>query len=361
MEVVALRIGCLVALSALLGAGCGADDDTSAEHPPVAAVEPSGNAGPGLLGAGEDQVGQPARSPAQRALPPATAAPIPPVETASRAKPGSGASVAAAWTAGPVPGAAPAPAAALLRGAQGSPFHVFGNDVYTWDADRQIVILEIPVGHESLTDIRVQQGYPYGTVEDTPGTRAWTEQCARRYTEDALAAPAAAFGAISAQGVYSCLGGLVHLGDLLARYWWAEEGLTCLANAVSDHSRHGDDRIRPLALCPSIGYRPAEPRPRGWLKQRCEEIVAANPNSGYPTDSSGIYRAADPLPTCWEPLLDVIEAHAAEGAEIGLPDSPHHCYHAFLGYAWARQTGREGRPPSDLAIGCHYRAFEAAP
>ncbi len=256
------------------------------------------------------------------------------------------------------PSQGPRDSSALLQGSQNSPFHQFGDGVYSWDDHGRIVVLAVPVNHPSLGEIRDALGYWDGTIEDTAGTRAWIQQCARRQADDALNTPDAVYGAVSAQAVHTCLGGLAHLAELFARYWWTEAGVTCLSDAATDHSLYGDDRPRPLAVCPSMGYDPAAPRPSGWLAQRCAEIVAANPNQRYPAKTA---QPGQPLPSCWEPLLSIIEAHADEGAEIGLPDSPHDCYHAFLGYVWARQTDRESRPPSDLAIGCHYRAFEAIP
>ena len=215
-----------------------------------------------------------------------------------------------------------------------------------------------PPAIRSWREIREIRGYRNRAIEDTSGTRAWVQQCARRLADDALGAPDAVYGAVSAQAVHACLGGLTHLAELFARYWWTEAGVSCLSDAVTAHSLHGDNRPRPLGVCPSIGYDPASPRPPGWLEQRCDEIVAAHPNPRLPSIAA---LPGEPLPSCWEPLLEIIEAHAGESAEIGLPDSPHDCYHAFLGYVWARQTGRESRPPSDLAIGCHYQAFEALP
>ncbi|GEM_PF-1443383 len=249
-------------------------------------------------------------------------------------------------------------AATLLEAAQDSTFHQFGDDVYTWDDDRRVVILKVPVGHPALDEVRSLRGHWDGSIEDTQGTRLWVEQCARRYSDQALGAPAAVYGAVTAQSVYSCLGGLAHLAELLARYWWTEAGVACLADAVATHSLLGDAQPRPLTVCTSIGYDPSEPRSSGWLARQCAEIVAANPNPNYPTDPA---QSSEPLPSCWHPLVQIIEDHATENADIGLPDSPHDCYHALLGYVWARQTERESRPPSDLAINCHYRAFEATP
>lgn len=246
----------------------------------------------------------------------------------------------------------------LHRATQSSPFHAFGGDVYAWDDHRRIVLLEIPVERPSLEEMRDVVGHRDGTIEDTAGTRAWVQQCARRYADDALDASDAVYGAVSAQAVHACLGGLTHLAELFARYWWTEAGVDCLSDAVTAHSLHGDTRPRPLAMCPSMGYDPTAPRPPGWLAQRCAEIAAVHPNARYP---SGPAQPGEPLPSCWAPLLAIIESHAAESANMGLPDSPHDCYHAFLGYVWARQTDRESRPPSDLTIGCQYRAFEAIP
>ena len=249
----------------------------------------------------------------------------------------------------------------LLAEAKKNVFHQFGDDVYTWDGNGQIVVDQVPVDHPALEQIRQARGHTDGAIEDTPTSRRWVQECARHNAEEARRAPSAVYGAVTAQSVYSCLGGLAHLVELLARYWWTNDGVACVSNAVILVAHRGDAMPRPLAVCPSVGYHPADRHPSGWLARRCEEIVAAHPNPRYPTGPDGTYRSGAPLPSCWAPLIDIIEAHAAEGAEIGLADSPHDCYHAFLGYVWARQTGRESRPPSDLAVGCRYRAFEATP
>lgn len=187
------------------------------------------------------------------------------------------------------------------------------------------------------------------------------QECAWFGAEAARRAPLAVYAAATAHSVYSCLGGLAHLVELLARYWWTDDGVACVASTVIVSAHRGDAASRPLAVCPSIGYSPTDARPPGWLAKQCAAIVVAHPNPKYPTDPAGTYRSGDPLPSCWPPVISIIEAHAVESAEMGLPDSPHDCYHAFLGYVWARQTERESRPPSDLAIGCRYRAFEAIP
>ncbi len=257
-----------------------------------------------------------------------------------------------------IPSEKPRDSSALLRASQESPFHQFGDGVYTWDDRRRLVVLAVPADHPSLDASRDARGHWDGTIEDTPGARAWVQQCARQQSDDAIDSPDTVFGAVSAQAIHACLGGLAHLSELFARYWWTEAGVTCLSDAVTAHSLHGDDRPRPLAVCPSIGYNPAAPRPPGWLAQRCAEIVAAHPSAEFSTDPA---QPNEALPSCWPPLLSIIETHASENAGLGLPDGAHNCYHAFFGYVWARQTGRESRPPSDLAIGCHYRAFEASP
>lgn len=250
---------------------------------------------------------------------------------------------------------------ALHAAARNSAFYEFGDEVFTWNGNRQIVILSVPADHQALHRMSERLGSGQGTVEDTPGTRSWVQECARRLSAEALGATDAVFGRVSAQSVYSCLGGLTQLAELLTQYWWTEEGVSCLAAAAIEHARLGDAGVRPLAVCPSIGYSPAEPRFPGWLAERCAEIAASHPNPKFPIDPEGIYPAGVPLPSCWAPMVDIIETHAAENTDRGLPDSPHACYHAFLGYVWARQTGRESRSPSDQAIGCHYLAFEAQP
>ena len=233
--------------------------------------------------------------------------------------------------------------------------------MYTWDSEGRIVISKVPVGHPALKTVREQRGHLDGAIEDTPGIRRWVQECARFGADETHRTPLAVYGAASAHSVYSCMGGLAQLVELQARYWWTDDGVACAASTAIVSAHRGDAAPRPLAVCPSIGYRPADARPPGWLAERCAAIVAAHPNPRYPTDPTRTYRSGGPLPSCWPPLIDIIEAHAREGAEMGLPDSPHDCYHAYLGYVWARQTGRETRPPSDLSIGCRYRAFEATP
>lgn len=364
----------LFLLLALVAAGCGSSD-ADAPGPPQAPWEQAASGSTAeFLGA---HSGIPSSPPGAAAAPLATGTPdrslgtvlphVPSADTSATPSPIAGSSN---FPLDPTPSAfsislslseAKAPSSPqgysnLLHASQTSPFHQFGDGVYSWDDHRRIVVLSVPVDHPSLEELREIGGHWNGTIEDTVGTRAWVQQCARRFADDALGASDAVYGAVSAQAVHACLGGLTHLAELFARYWWTEAGVACLSDEVTTHSFHGDNRPRPLAVCPSIGYDPAAPRPPGWLAQRCAEVAAAHPNPRYP---SGPARPGESLPSCWAPLLAIIEAHAAESAEIGLPDSPHDCYHAFLGYVWARQTGRESRPPSDLAIGCHYRAFEA--
>ena len=348
------RAKCLAVLLVLLNAGCGADGTGATQASPDASRE--------LPGAAEVFVARPEPTPVGTTVPAAT-----PSSTPTAVATASPAAVAVPSFVSPAkPGAVvvpsatatPADADSILEAAQNSSFHRFGDDVYTWDGDRRIVVLKVPVAHPALAEVRDLRGHWDGTIEDTPGTRLWVQQCARRHSDEALGAPDEVYGAVAAQSIYSCLGGLAHLAELFARYWWTEAGVACAADSVTAHSLQGDAQPRPLAVCPSVGYNPTVPRTSGWLAQRCAEIVAVNPNPGYPTDPA---QSGDPLPSCWAPIIEVIEAHAAENSEIGLPDSPHDCYHAFLGYVWARQTGRESRPPSDLAVGCHYRAFEAIP
>lgn len=244
----------------------------------------------------------------------------------------------------------------LAPDSQNSLVHQFGDDVYSWDRDGRVIVLAVPVGQPVLEEIRGLWGHSDGTIEDTPGTRSWVQQCARRHADSGLGASNTVSRILAAQGVYACLGGLAHLTELFARYWWTEAGVACVAEAVTAHSLFGDSRPHPLAVCPSMGYDPNAPRPQGWLAWRCAEIVATHPNLKYPSDPS---HSGDPLPSCWKSAVEVVQIHAAENTESGNPGSPHDCFHAFLGYVWARQTERESRPPSDLAIGCHYRAFEA--
>ena len=370
-------------LLALLTAGCGAADK---EPTSGLAATPAGVVGePSALVLGDGDVPAGPSSPAGQASAAAPVAEVdPPTPSASRSDLAVDAPVAEvdpvvaptetprATPAPPAPPtpppvevmttptavskpSSPAPLTELYEAAQNSPFHQFGDDVYTWDGEGRVVVLAVPVSHPAMKALREHRD---GSIVDTPESRSWVQQCVRLHADQAREAPAAVYGAVTAQSVYSCLGGLVQLSELLARYWWAEAGLNCLADAVTVHSLHGDAKPRPLSVCPSIGYDPTAPRLPGWLAQRCAEIVAASPIRNHPTDPA---RSGELLPSCWDPVIEIVQAHAAERVEIGLPDSPHSCYHAFLGYVWARQTGRESRPPNDLAIGCQYHAFEAIP
>lgn len=353
---VAWQAKVLTTLLALLTAGCGTADKgltTGELATPTGFVS---EANVILLAPAHEPAGSPPSAVATPAATPLAAVVVP--TWTPQGRPNAPAHSNAAATATPIASVVPralAPQTELLEAAQNSPFHQFGDDVYTWDRQRRVVVLAVPASHPSLRELPEHRD---GAIVDTPGTRSWVQQCARRHADQALEAPAAVYGAITAWGVYSCLGGLVRLSDLFASYWWTKAGMNCVADAVTAHSLHGDARPRPLSVCPSVGYDPTAPRPPGWLDQRCAEIVADNPAPQYPATPT---QSGHPLPSCWGPAIDVVQAHAAERVEIGLPDSPHNCYHAFLGYVWARQTGRESRPPDDLAIGCQYRAFEAIP
>ncbi|WP_420638123.1 hypothetical protein [Candidatus Poriferisocius sp.] len=255
----------------------------------------------------------------------------------------------------------PGSVAALREAAQASPLHVFGDGVYTWDDDRRPVILAVPADHPALAEIRWLRGIQHGTVEDSPESRSWVQECVRGYAQAAYDAPDVVLGTITAQGVHACMGALAYLAELRVGFWWGEGADACLTPAVRALAFRGDAVTRPLAACASIGYDPAAPRPSGWLAARCADIVAAHPNERYPTDPAGFFPTGEPLPSCWEPRVGIIEAHADERVSLGLPDSPHECYHAFLGYVWARQTDRDRRSPHGLVVGCDYRAFQALP
>ncbi len=255
--------------------------------------------------------------------------------------------------------------AEVQQATQDSPFFMFGNDVLAWDNQALPVVRKVPASHRALETLRQQLGHQDGTIEDTASSRLWLQECIRYHLSVAVEPSDALKGFLAAQGLYSCLGGLAHLTELVARYWWSDAGLACIANSVMHHSLHADDAARPLAICASRGYDPARVHTSGWLKLQCLELVANNPNAAYPQAmadaSSNSVEVNASLPSCWEPLLEIIQAHAQENLELDLPDSPHACFHAFLGYVWARQVGLDTRPPDHLAVGCDYRAFEAQP
>ena len=356
----------LVALLIVLTAACGASETVSPEVSPGPQPELSGEPATFVSGAAGPADSRSEAMPFATTVPTSVASAIPevveiPVALAESA-PGAAdipdaapAVVSDAENAAAVTATLPDPDS-LLKAAQNSTFHQFGDDVYTWSSDRRVVILKMPVGHPALDEVRDLRGHRDGIIEDTPESRSWVQRCARRQAEPALSTYDAVYGAVSAQSVYSCLGGFAHLVELFARYWWTDSGVACVADAVTAHSFRGDAHPRPLSICPSAGYDPAAPQQPGWLGKRCADIVAANPNSKFPTDPAV---SREPLPSCWAPIVEIVEDQASENVEFGLTDSPHDCYHAFLGYVWARQTGRDNRPPNDLAIGCHYRAFEA--
>ena len=363
----AVRRGqCLVALLVMLAAGCGASEPSSLEasgaHPTEPPAEPARLSPHDAAATTSPFEATPfaADTPGSTtsATPEVVEIPIAVAEASSEAADIADATAVAVPDFGKAP-TVPAVASdpvSLLEAAQSSAFHRFGDDVYTWNSDRRVVILQIPADHPALDEARALQGHTDGRIEDTPESRSWVQRCARRHAEPSLNASDEVYGVVTAQGVHSCLGGFAHLIELFARYWWADSGVACVADAVSAHSLRGDSHPRPLSLCPTVGYDPAAPKQPGWLAERCADIVAASPNSRFPTDPMV---SQEPLPSCWAPLVEIVEHQAAENADLGLPDSPHDCYHAFLGYVWARQTGRDSRSPNDLAIGCHYRAFEA--
>lgn len=358
----ARRASGLISVLLLLSAGCGTSGSSSAQVLPEALPQGHGDSDPLVF---EEPVRSDTLVPGDEApstaIPPANPHPTPVSIGSALEEPQASASAMPDDVDGSTTEVVPANKMALRAAARNSAFYEFGDEVFTWDGNRQIVILSVPADHQALHRMREQLGTRQGTIEDTPGTRSWVQECARRLSAEALGATDVVFGRVSAQSVYSCLGGLTQIAELLTRYWWTKEGVKCLAAAAIEHVRLGDSGVRPLTVCPSIGYSPTAPRPPGWLAERCAEIAASHPNPRHPTDPEGIYPAGAPLPSCWAPMVGIIEAHAAENTDRGLPDSPHTCYHAFLGYVWARQTGRESRSPSDQAIGCHYLAVEAQP
>ncbi len=273
-------------------------------------------------------------------------------------------------TASPQPAASPSPVAnpvigtppsrqadgsseSLLSGADKSWAHHFGDDVFTWDSDRQVVILKVPVSSPAVDDLRFVTGHYDGTLADTPQTRSWLQQCVRHYTSVSRHGSDEVHGYQTSTGFHRCLSELLHLIELRAHYWWSPEGEACISEAVKDDPFDSEPSPRPLSVCPSMGYDPSDSRP---LAELCASLVAAHPNLAVPTID--LRDTTKPLPSCWDDAIAVIEAHSRD---TRLPDRPYDCYHAYLGYVWARQTGRESRPPNHPTVGCGYRANEATP
>ncbi|MYG94217.1 MAG: hypothetical protein F4138_04395 [Acidimicrobiia bacterium] len=246
----------------------------------------------------------------------------------------------------------------LQRWARNSAFYAFGDDVLGWDEQGWPLVRKIPVDHEGLEELRYRHGHQDGSIPDNVDTRLWLQECLSDRFSAVAGSSEAVQGTFAAQGLYLCLGALVHLEHLRARYWWSEAGLACVGSAAINYAFHGEDAPRPLAVCPSQGYNPTAPRPSGWLRQQCLRVVGDHLNPAYPSGSAD-GALGQVLPSCWQPLLDTAEAHAKNNAELGLPDSPHDCFHAVLGYVWARQSGLDSRAPNDLYVGCGYSASEA--
>ncbi|MCY4257466.1 MAG: hypothetical protein OXE04_04155 [bacterium] len=251
--------------------------------------------------------------------------------------------------------------ATLKRSASNSPFFQFGDGALGWDDQGQPVVLKVPAQHKALTHLREQMGHQHGEIVDTANTRLWLQKCLDYHIKPAANSPDTVRGQVAAQGFHDCLGGLSHLADLLASYWWNEAGLACVSSTVMNNTMFYDDSFSPLATCASVGYDPTAPRPTGWLQAQCKKLVSNTPNVAYPANASESGTDSYPLPSCWKPILEIVQAHAHENTVLGLPDSPHACFHAFLSYVWARQSGLDNRSPDNPHIGCQYRAFEATP
>ena len=158
------RAKCLAVLLVLLNAGCGADGTGATQASPDASRE--------LPGAAEVFVARPEPTPVGTTVPAAT-----PPSTPTAVATASPAAVAVPSFVSPAkPGAVvvpsatatPADADSILEAAQNSSFHRFGDDVYTWDGDRRIVVLKVPVAHPALAEVRDLRGHWDGTIEDTP-------------------------------------------------------------------------------------------------------------------------------------------------------------------------------------------------
>ena len=164
------RAKCLAVLLVLLNAGCGAGGTGATQTSPEASNE--------LPVAAQMSVTRPEPTPVGTTVPAATPSSTPTaVATASPtaiAAPTPTAIAAASPAAVAVPSfvspakpgavvvpsatATPADADSILEAAQNSSFHRFGDDVYTWDGDRRIVVLKVPVAHPALAEVRDLRG-----------------------------------------------------------------------------------------------------------------------------------------------------------------------------------------------------------
>ncbi len=257
----------------------------------------------------------------------------------------------------------------MAAAAEASPWVKFDDDVYSWSG-WEVVVHEVPVSGEAVEELRWLTGAFDAPIADNDESRRWLQECVDRYLERAVAHRASFgvepyeptyHGEATAAAVQKCTGSLLRLGQLTARYVWDPPGRACVAELLTKWALEGDAAGLPLAECASVGYDPKLPRPEGWLAARCDAIVAAIPNPDYPTDPHASYLVGEPLPSCWDDLVGVIEAHAASGVARGNPFRPHDCFHAFLSFVVARQSGLESRSPFDLSIGCNYSVAEAIP
>ena len=269
-------------------------------------------------------------------------------------------------TAAPVPTAASEPTGpdpeVMAEAAAASPWAWFGDGVYSWSA-WEIVVHRVPVSGVGVDYARRVTGAFDAPLADTEESRRWLAECANRKAERSFAHRAsfgvapyepAAYGEATANAVESCVRSLLRMNQLTARYLWDAAGTACLSDLMTEWASVGDAAGLPLAVCASVGYDPTAPRPEGWLAARCAEIVAANPNPAYPTDPHASYLVGESLPSCWDDIVAIVEAHAAERVALGLPFGPHDCFHAYLTYVVARQTGLESRPPRGHVAGCNY-------
>ena len=281
---------------------------------------------------------------------------------------------------------------------------------FTWDADDglRIVVLRIPVGDPGFRPLLDNAGVERDIeVADTAEARRWVQECMRSDTivestrqqtvailtgaPDALdVAPERALLGYARNTLLiarSCLRGLGRFEQLQARYWWTADGLTCASRQSMRTALEGDRVKRALEVCPTIAHDPATvpawpafdpgwtslysdgpPAGMDWLMARCLEIVEAHANPGLPTDPAADYLSGETYPSCWDDKVAIVTNRAANRADeeasgawlLGYQQA-HACYHGFLGYVWARQTGRESRGPENLEIGCRYYAYRAVP
>ncbi len=270
---------------------------------------------------------------------------------------------------------------------------------YTFDADRRIVVLRIPhyeEGYHGDLTMTKDQGFTIErivNVGNSASNRAFVQTCMRyavdKHRNKSIREYAAAIRtALGDDGLDGCLKGVIMFQQWTASFWLDEKNLECFHDeTIRQYTATENNRLiiassdngspRPPSVCASLNY---DPKTQGHrpIMELCYAVVDAYPNSDYPPyngsltslESSCAKTVIGGRPTSsykGEPyskymnnkfVLEVAyqgnaDTKRIEARYIAQGDDT---YHRLLGFAWARQTGRDNRPPGavlDLDAGAY--------